>query len=127
MSHRHTEELKIQPQQVLSPPEETNPFLSKNDLTILSMAIPFLSSNGQKIISFFTNFNHNPVPASDFSGILNLFNNSDNIKLIRELLPTLLSMAGNFEQGSFDPNILKSLLGVININNISNGNKDTVV
>lgn len=125
MGHRHSEEVKNQHQQVLSTSEETNPFLSKNDLTILSMSIPFLSSNGQKIVSFFTNFNRNPVPASDFSGILNLLNNSENSNLIRELLPALLGLAGNFEQGSFDPNILKSLLGIINPNNSSTG-KETI-
>ncbi len=121
MSHRHSEEIKNEPKQVISSSEELNPFLSKNDLTILTMAIPFLSANGQKLLSFFINFNQSPISTPDFSGILNLFNNNDNNNnVLRELLPALLGLAVNTEQGNFDPGILKSLIGMINTNHTSN-------
>lgn len=124
MSHRHSEETKNEPKQVTPSSVEPNPFLSKNDITILTMATPFLSANGQKLISFFIGFNQNPAPTPDFSGILNMLNTSNN-NLLRELLPVMLGLAGNMDQRSFDPGLVKSLLEMFNTNT-STANKDTV-
>lgn len=114
MSHRHSEEPKIEPKQVLPSSEESHPFLSKNDLTLLTMATPFLSANAQKLISFFVNFNHNSIQSPDFSGILNQLSNPDGNKLLQELLPIILGMTGKMDQGGFDPGLLTSLLGTLN-------------
>lgn len=124
MGHRHPEEAKIEPKQPISSFEEPNPFLSKNDISILTIITPFLSTNGQKLISFFAGFNHNPAPAPDLSGIANLFNMSNNNKSLRDLLPLFLSLIGSMDQKNFDPGLIKSMLEMLNSNNGAS-NKET--
>lgn len=116
MSHRHSEEVKIEPNPTMPSFEEPNPFLSKIDISILTIITPFLSTNGQKLISFFTGFNHGPASAPDLSGILSLFNASNN-KSLRDLLPIFLSLVGNMDQRNFDPSLVKSMLEMVNSNN----------
>lgn len=124
MSHRHSEEAKIEPTQTMPSFEEPNPFLSKNDISILTIITPFLSANGQKLISFFAGFNHSPASAPDLSGILNLFNTSNNNKSLRDLLPIFLSLVGNMDQRNFDPSLVGSMLEMLNLNS-SAANKET--
>jgi hypothetical protein len=124
MSHRHSEETKIEPTQTMPSFEEPNPFLSKNDISILTILTPFLSTNGQKLISFFAGFHHSPASTPDLSGILNLFNTSNNNKSLRDLLPIFLSLVGNMDQINFDPNLVKSMLEMLNPNN-GVANKET--
>ena len=114
MGHRHSEETNLEPKQVIPSSENSNPFLSSNDITILTIATPFLSANGQKLISFFTGFNQSPVTTPDFSGILSMLNTSNNNNPLRELLPVILSLTGNMDQRSFDPGLVKSLLEILN-------------
>ncbi len=112
MSRRHSEEPDTDLKQIQASPEESNPFLSKNDLTLLTMASPFLSANGQKLISFFVNFNQSPVQSPVFSG-LNQLGNSDGNKLLQELLPAILGLVGKIDQGDLDPGLFTSLLGMM--------------
>lgn len=119
MSHRHFEEHKTELKPV-SPssdePKETNPFLSKNDITLLTLAIPFLSPNGQRLISFFINFSQSSSPLPDFSGVQSQLGNSDTFKMLQDLLPALLGLAGRMNQNGIDPGLLTSLLGMFNNN-----------
>lgn len=116
MGHRHSEETtKLEPKQAIPSSENSNPFLSIKDITVLTMATPFLSANGQKLISFFTGFNQSSAPTPDFSGILNMLNTS-NSNPLRELLPIILGLAGNADQRNFDPGLVKSLLEILNTN-----------
>ncbi len=119
MSHRHMEEPKTEPKQVIPSSEELHPFFSKNDLSLLNIATPFLSPNGQKLLSFFINFNQNSSHLPDIGGILSQLGNSDSNKLVQDLLPALLGLASKMDQGSFDPSLLTSLLGMFNKNNAS--------
>jgi hypothetical protein len=119
MSHRRSEEPKTEPKLGISPPDESqepNPFLSKNDITLLTMAAPFLSPNGQKLVSFFVNFNHSSFPIPDLGGAQNLLGISDTNKLLQDLLPTLLGLAGKMNQNGIDPSLFTSLLGMFNNN-----------
>lgn len=116
MSHHHSEEPKPELKEVISPSENSHPFLSKNDLSLLTLASPFLSANGQKIISFFVNFNQNSAQTLDFSRFLNQLGISDGNKLLQELLPVVLGLLSKIEQGGLDPSLLTSLLGMMNNN-----------
>lgn len=118
MGHRHAEEPNIEPKQVVSSSEESHPFFSKNDLSILGITTPFLSPNGQKLVSFFVNFNQNSS-LPDLGGILNQLGNPDNNKLFQDLLPALLGLVNKKEHGGIDPSLLTSLLGMFNKNNTS--------
>lgn len=121
MGHHHSEEPKIEPKLNVSSPEEVHPFLSKNDLALLSLATPFLSPNGQKIINFFINFNHQgQIQLPDFSGIFNQFSNSDNGKLLQEFLPLIFNLTSKMDQVNLDPGLLTSLLGLLNNNHKPN-------
>lgn len=119
MSHRHSEEPKTEPKQVVSSSDESkenNPFLSNNDITLLTMATPFLSPNGQKLISFFINFGQSSFPAPDFGGVQKLLGNADNNKLLQDILPALLGLAGKMNQTGIDPSLFTSILGMFNNN-----------
>ncbi|NLW46333.1 MAG: hypothetical protein GXY86_03200 [Firmicutes bacterium] len=124
MGHRRSEETKLEPKQVIPSSEDSNPFLSNNDITILTMATPFLSASGQKLISFFTAFNQSPAPAPDFNGILNMLNTSNSNNPLRELLPIILGLAGNADQRNFDPSLVKSLFEIFKTNKGTN-NKES--
>ncbi|NLY75732.1 MAG: hypothetical protein GX075_10550 [Firmicutes bacterium] len=126
MSHRHSENSKPEAQPVAVANGEAHPFLTKNDLTLLTMVTPFLSANGQKLLSFFINFNNRaPAQAPDLSGIFNLSAGSGGNRLLQELLPALLALAGKTtEQGGFDPGLLTALMGIIN-NNTGNAAPET--
>lgn len=113
MSHRHSEEPKAELKQVISSTEESHPFLSKNDLALLTMATPFLSANGQKLVSFFVNFNQSPAQSANFSGFLNQIGNTDGNNMLQELLPAILGLAGKLDQGGLDPSLLTSLMGLM--------------
>jgi hypothetical protein len=117
MSHRHSEEPKTEPKEASSPSGESienNPFLSKNDIALLTLATPFLSPSGQRLISFFLNFNQSPFSMPDFGSIQNQLSNNEGNKLIQDLLPTLLSIAGKMNQKGIDPSLFTSLLGMFN-------------
>lgn len=123
MSHRHSEERETEPKQVLPSSDESkesNPFLSNNDITLLTMAAPFLSPNGQRLISFFINFGQSSLPAPDFGGVQKLLGNTDSNKLLQDLLPALLGLAGRMNQSGIDPSLFTSLLGMFN-NNAQSG------
>lgn len=119
MSHRHSEEHKIELKPV-SPssdePKENNPFLSKNDIALLTLATPFLSPNGQRLISFFINFTQSSPSLPDFSGVQSQLGNSDTFKMLQDLLPALLGLAGRMNQNGIDSSLLTSLLGMFNNN-----------
>ncbi len=119
MSHRHSEEHKTEPKQLIPPSDETkenNSFLSKNDITLLTMATPFLSPNAQKLISFFLSFNQSSFPLPDLGIVSNPLGSNDAKKLLPDLLPTLLGLAGKMNQSGFDPSLFTSLLGMFNGN-----------
>jgi len=118
MSHRHSENSKPETQPVAVVNGGANPFLTKNDLTLLTMVTPFLSANGQKLLLFFINFNNRgSAQTPDFSGIFNHSAGAGGNRLLQELLPALLAMAGkSTEQGGFDPGLLTALMGIINKN-----------
>lgn len=119
MSHRHSEEHKAELKPVnpsSEEPKENNPFLSKNDITLLTLATPFLSPNGQKLISFFINFSQSSSPLPDFNGVQSQLGNSDTFKMLQDLLPALLGLAGRMNQNGIDPSLLTSLLGMFNNN-----------
>lgn len=119
MSHRRSEEHKTELKQVVpssEEPKENNPFLSKNDIALLTIATPFLSPNGQKLISFFINFTQSSFPVPDFSGVQNQLGNSDTVKMLQDLLPALLGLAGRINQNGIDPSLMTSLLGMFNNN-----------
>ena len=117
MSHRPPQEPKNDPKQVVSVTDEsekTNPFFSNNDQTLLTMVTPFLSPNGQRLISFFVHFNHSPFPSPDFSRAQNQSGNLEANKLLQDLFPTLLGLAGKMNRESLDPSLFTSLLGMLN-------------
>ncbi|MGE5607486.1 MAG: hypothetical protein ACM3YE_17575 [Bacteroidota bacterium] len=127
MSHRHSEEPKTELKQVISSsdePKENNPFLSKNDIALLTMATPFLSPNAQKLISFFVNFTQGSFPLPDFGGVQNQLGNSDPNKMLQDLLPALLGLVGRMNQNGIDPSLFTSLLGMFNNNTQSSPTAD---
>jgi hypothetical protein len=101
--HRHREPNEIKEYQEL-PSEErevqnVHPFFQGNDLAILSVICPFLSQNGQKIISFFMNFGGdngaNNSPASDIAGLLMQTLKNVDPNFLQSLLPQFLNSPGN--------------------------------
>lgn len=117
MGHRHSQEPKNEPKQVVSvtdDSEKSNPFLSNNDQSLLTLVTPFLSPSGQKLISFFVRFNQSSFPLPDFSGIQNQSGNFEANKLLQDTIPTLLSLAGKMNREGFDPGLFTSLLGMFN-------------
>ncbi|MCL6589296.1 MAG: hypothetical protein K6U80_05005 [Firmicutes bacterium] len=85
------------------PVPTSHPFFQENDLAILSVISPFLSPNGQRLISFFLNFEkEDPAGTSqtaDIAGILlqTLKNTDPNI--LQNLIPTFLKVTGNSNAG----------------------------
>lgn len=119
MGHRHSEERETEPKQVLPSSDESkesNPFLSNNDIALLTLATPFLSPNGQRLISFFINFDQSSFPAPDFGGVQKLLGNADSNKLLQDILPALLGLAGKMNQTGIDPGLFRSILGMFNNN-----------
>ncbi|HEX3046173.1 MAG TPA: hypothetical protein VHY08_15565, partial [Bacillota bacterium] len=76
-------------------------FFQENDLAILSVISPFLSPNGQKLISFFVNFGkENPNPqALDITGLLMQTLKNTDQNFLQNLLPLFKNLAGNSNAG----------------------------
>jgi hypothetical protein len=84
-------------------PKAPHPFFQENDLMLLSVISPFLSQNGQKIISFFVNFGkESPATAPQGADIAGLFmqmlKNTDPA-FLQNLVPLFLNAAGNSTAG----------------------------
>jgi hemoglobin-like flavoprotein len=93
----------------------THPFLEKNDVTLLSVINPLLSSNGQKIVSFFVNFANNEDPSS--FNLSNYFNQISNKTRGQtgDLLPSLIGLLSNPEaKNSLNPALLTTLFSMLN-------------
>ena len=94
-----------------------HPFLSKDDMKLLSIMKPFLSTNGQKMVGFFLSFgDETPGDSShDFSNLLRQAVNKGDAGPLQELLPVLLSsMAGNSNKGGLNPALLTTMMSMLN-------------
>ena len=125
MGHQHDSKKELKPVPL---EKESHPFLEKNDITYLSMIRPLLSSNAQKLVSFFVDFDNQGQSQSVSSTPSNL-NLSDLMSQlspgqknsIAELAPTLLGMLSNSDSkggtGGINPALLTSLLSMLNNTN----------
>lgn len=92
-----------------------HPFFEKNDITLLSMVSPLLSSSAQRLITFFINFgNSEPVnPLGSMSDFLQQGSNKQQNSLM-ELAPALLGMLSGDSKGNgsggLNPALLSTLL-----------------
>lgn len=97
--------------------QPVHPFLSKDDIKLLSIMKPFLSTNGQKMIGFFLSFGNETAGDSfpDLSNLLRQAMNKGDTGPLQELLPVLLSsIAGNSNKGGLNPALLTTMLSMLN-------------
>lgn len=92
-----------------------HPFFEKNDITLLSMVNPLLSSSAQRLIAFFINFgNSEPVnPLANMGDFLQMPNKQQNS--LMELAPALLGMLAGPDSktggsNGLNPALLSTLL-----------------
>ncbi|HBE79134.1 MAG TPA: hypothetical protein DDW65_15375 [Firmicutes bacterium] len=116
MGHHHREET-INPQSNVIPlGTGDHPFFSTNDLTCLSIIIPFLGEPAKQLISFFMEFGNSQSVNStiDPVSILKQLTPKLENSPLKEILPNLLSLLSNQDTNTaFNPAILASLLGNI--------------
>jgi hypothetical protein len=120
MSHQNHETNETELKVVEAMPKETepvksgHPFLEKNDITLLSIINPLLSSNAQKLTSFFINFGTPEMfPPYNFNDLINQFNNKPK-NPSSELLTSLVGiLSGQDSKNTLNPAILTNLLSML--------------
>lgn len=126
MGHQHDSRKDIKPVKSVKPAQDeseekwSHTFLEKNDITFLSMIRPLLSPNGQKLVSFFVDFDNQgsvntPTSSLNIGDLLSqLSPNQKNS--IAELAPSILGMLSNGDaKGSngLNPALLTTLLSTM--------------
>ncbi|HYH02304.1 MAG TPA: hypothetical protein VEC37_04335 [Bacillota bacterium] len=96
-----------------------HPFLEKNDITLLSIVSPLLSTQAQKLVSFFINFGNNePAPGLNINELISQFTGKSKNSGTAELLPSLLNMASNSDlKNALNPALLTTLFSMLSNNN----------
>lgn len=117
MGHQH--DPKKDPKPAVTEAKEPNvhPFFEPNDLTLLSVVTPMLSSNAQRLISFFINFGGAEPVSNPIGNLAEIFQQlpAKQKNSLTELAPAVLGMlSGQDNKGSgtggLNPALISTLL-----------------
>lgn len=118
MGHQHDPKKDLKPVEIETKDQNAHPFFEPNDITMLSMVTPMLSSNAQRLISFFINFGDaqaSPNPMGNLAEIFQQLSPKQKNSLT-ELAPAVLGMLsgqdnkGGGGTGGINPALISTLL-----------------
>jgi hypothetical protein len=95
--------------------QNAHPFFEPNDLTLLSIVTPMLSSNAQRLISFFINFGGAAPTTNPMSGLAEIFQQlpAKQKNSLTELAPAVLGMLSQDPKGTGSGGINPALISTL--------------
>lgn len=120
MGHQHDLKKDPKPAEEEAKNQSAHPFFEPNDITLLSVVTPMLSSNAKQLISFFINFG-NPHPSqSPMANLGEIFQQlpAKQKSSLAELAPAVLGMLSNPDNkgnggGGLNPALISTLLSTL--------------